>query len=179
MERVADLAFKLLELLLVILLAGMALMVFGNVALRYLFNSGITVSEELSRYFFVWLTFIGAVVTFREGAHLGVETLVRRFGRPGRLICMAASDLLILGCCAVFFIGTWQQAGINYTNISPVTGLNMLFVYGIGFFTGGAIGLMVALRLLRIAFGQVTEAEIAAFAGELTEEAAAIRSRTE
>ena len=47
---------KLLELLLVLLLAAMVVMVFGNVVLRYAFNSGITVSEELSRWAFVWMT---------------------------------------------------------------------------------------------------------------------------
>src|SRR3546814_18358001 len=83
--------FSLLEALLVALLFGMVVMVFGNVVLRYGFNSGLTVSEELSRYFFVWLTFVGAVVTFHENAHLGVETLVRRFGPRGRLICMVLS----------------------------------------------------------------------------------------
>ena len=34
----------------VLLLAAMVVMVFGNVVLRYLFDTGIDVSEELSRY---------------------------------------------------------------------------------------------------------------------------------
>ena len=64
-------------------------MVFGNVVLRYAFNSGIAVSEELSRFFFVWLTFIGAIVAMRDGAHLGMDTLgraaaaARQDGLPG------------------------------------------------------------------------------------------------
>ena len=45
---------------------------------------GIDVSEEMSRYFFVWLTFIGAVVVMREHLHLGVDMLVGKFGRTGR-----------------------------------------------------------------------------------------------
>ncbi len=49
----------------------MVVLVFGNVVLRYAFNSGITVSEELSRWLFVWLTFVGAVVALRDHAHLG------------------------------------------------------------------------------------------------------------
>jgi len=178
MSRATDLVFKALEVLLVILLAGMVVMVFGNVVLRYLFNSGILVSEELSRYFFVWLTFIGAVVTFREGAHLGVETLVHRLSRPGQVVAMALSDALVLLCCAVFFYGTWRQAGINLSNVSPVTGLNMIFVYGIGFFTSAGIGLLVAVRLVRIVTGRITEGEIAAFTGDLPE-AVAIRGRAE
>ncbi|MEO5883317.1 MAG: TRAP transporter small permease subunit, partial [Caldimonas sp.] len=44
------------------MLATMVVLVFGNVVLRYGFNSGITASEELSRFLFVWLTFMGAVV---------------------------------------------------------------------------------------------------------------------
>ena len=102
MSRVIAIFFKGLEGLLVLLLAAMVVMVFGNVVLRYLFDTGIDVSEELSRFFFVWLTFIGAVVVGRENAHLGVETLVARLGDNGRKVCMVLSDLFIIGCCAVF-----------------------------------------------------------------------------
>jgi TRAP-type transport system small permease protein len=167
-----------LEVLLVILLAGMAIMVFGNVVLRYGFNSGILVSEEMSRYFFVWLTFIGAVVTFRENAHLGVESLVQRFGRNGRLICMVLSDVIILLCMAAFFWGTWKQYPINASMTAPVVGISMNWIYGIGFFTAIGIGGLVIIRLLRTVTGRITEDEINAFAGEGAE-AAAIRERAE
>jgi TRAP-type C4-dicarboxylate transport system permease small subunit len=167
-----------LEVLLVILLAGMAIMVFGNVVLRYGFNSGILVSEEMSRYFFVWLTFIGAVVTFRENAHLGVESLVQRFGRNGRLICMVLSDIIILLCMAAFFWGTWKQYPINASMTAPVVGISMNWIYGIGFFTAIGIGGLVIIRLLRTITGRITEDEINAFAGEGAE-AAAIRERAE
>lgn len=166
MARGIDYLFRGLEVLLVALLAGMAIMVFGNVVLRYGFNSGILVSEEMARYFFVWLTFIGAVVTFRENAHLGVETLVQRFGRGSRLLCMVLSDLIILLCMAVFFWGTWKQYPINASMTAPVIGIRMNWIYGIGFFTSVGIGLMVCIRLLRAATGRVSEEEIRAFAGE-------------
>lgn len=81
MQKVIDTFYRFLEWLLIFFLAAMAVMVFLNVVLRYGFNSGLNVSDELSRYFFVWLTFIGAVVAFREHAHVGVETLVMLFGR--------------------------------------------------------------------------------------------------
>ena len=178
MGRAVDTAFRALEVLLVLLLFGMVIMVFGNVVLRYGFNSGIVVSEELSRYFFVWLTFIGAVVTFRENAHLGVETLVQRFGRSGRLICMVASDLIILLCMAVFFWGTWKQHPINASMTAAVVGIPMSWIYGIGFFTSLGIGALVSVRLFRALTGLVTEEEIAAFAGEGAA-AAAVRERAE
>jgi hypothetical protein len=57
----------------------MVLMVFGNVVLRYGFNSGITVGGAL-RWLFVWMTFLGAIVAVRH-AHLGTDALVARL--PG------------------------------------------------------------------------------------------------
>jgi len=138
---------------LVFLLAAIVVMVFGNVALRYGFNSGITISEELSRYFFVWLTFIGTVVTFRENGHLGVDILVQKLPQAGRFACVVLSDLIILLCCAIFFWGTWIQAPINATMQSPVIGISMLWIFGIGYFTSVGVALITIVRLLRALVG--------------------------
>ena len=166
MQKAIDLFYKALEILLVIMIAAMAVMVFANVVLRYAFNSGLNVSEELSRYFFVWITFVGAVVAFREHGHLGVETLVAHFGRKGRVICMILSNIVIIACSAIFFWGTWKQYPINASMVAPVTGISMAWVYGIGFFTGAGCTIIALERLLRLFTGRVTEEEIAAFAGE-------------
>lgn len=166
MQKLNDLFYKFLEILLILLLAGMALMVFGNVVLRYGFNQGINVSDEMSRYFFVWLTFIGAVVAFREHSHLGVESLVAMLGRKGRIACMILTNMVIILCSAIFFWGTWVQLPINSSMVAPVTGLSMAWVYGIGFFTGAGCALISLERLFRLLTGRVTEDEIAAFTGE-------------
>nr|WP_245181508.1 TRAP transporter small permease [Sinorhizobium mexicanum] len=158
-------------------MSGMAIMVFVNVVMRYAMNSGLTVSDELARYFFVWVTFIGAVVTFREHGHLGVETLVAVLGRKGRIVCMILSNLVIIGCSAIFFWGTWKQLPINWSMKAPVTGLSMGFVYGIGFFSGAGCVIIALERLVRLLTGRVTQEEIEAFAGEnLTLEQMAERS---
>src|SRR5262249_17842444 len=153
-------------------------MVLGNVVLRWIGDAfgavgavsplpgGILISEEMSRFFFVWLTFIGAVVVMREGAHLGVDALVKAMGPSGRLMLMVLSDSLILLGCILFFWGTWKQAGVNATNVAPVSGLNMLWVFGVGFFTAGGIGLMVLLRLVRALMGKLMPGELSLFAGE-------------
>ncbi|WP_426232970.1 TRAP transporter small permease [Pararhizobium sp. DWP3-4] len=166
MQKATDLFFRFLELLLILLLSGMAIMVFVNVIMRYGFNSGINVSEELSRYFFVWLTFIGAVVAFREHSHLGIETLVMFLSRRGRIICMSLSNLVIILCSAIFFWGTWKQFPINASMAAPVTGMSMIWVYGVGLFTGAGMAIIAIERLFRLLTGRVTDEEIAAFAGE-------------
>jgi TRAP-type transport system small permease protein len=162
--------FKALEFLLVFLLAAMVLMVFGNVIMRWFLDDGIQISEEMSRFCYVWLTFIGAVVVARENAHLGVDAFVGALGPRGRLICMVLSDLLVLFCCAVFFWGTWRQAPLHATNVAPVTGMNMFLVFGVGFFTAGGIGWMTFLRLVRTATGTLRPGELDTFAGQFSEE---------
>lgn len=162
--------FRAVEGLLVVLLVGMVAMVFGNVMLRWFFDAGIQFSEEMSRFFFVWLTFVGAVVVMREKAHLGVDALVRVLGQRGQFVCMVASDLLVLACCALFFWGTWKQAPLNYTNLAPVTGINMLWVFGVGFFSSIGIGLMVLARLVRALTGHLRPGELDEFAGTASNE---------
>ncbi len=165
MRRLVDLMFRLLDVVLILLLGGMAVMVFINVVMRYTMNSGIPVSEEMSRFFFVWLTYIGAVVAHRHNLHMGMETLVARFGRKGRMVMMGMSDLLIIGCSLVLLIGTWKQLPINITMKAPVSGLPMAWVYGTGLFTAACFILMTGERFIRLLRGGITEAELAAFAG--------------
>lgn len=165
-DRIVAGVKRLLEWTLIALLAGMAAMVFLNVVLRYGFNSGITWSEEMSRYFFVWLTFIGAVLTFAEHAHIGVETLVRRFGRRGRLVFMAISNAIILLCAVILLWGTWLQHDINASMTAAVVELSMIWVFGVGYFTGAGLSLIAGIRLWRILTGSTTDEEVAHFAGE-------------
>ncbi|MBV2143385.1 TRAP transporter small permease [Falsochrobactrum sp. TDYN1] len=166
MKKAVDLFYGFIGALLVFCLAAMAAMVFLNVVLRYAANSGLNVSDELSRYFFIWVSFLGAVLTFRENGHLGIETLVARFSRSGRIFCMILTNLVILLCSGIFFWGTWKQSGINASMHAPVTGLPMIYVYGIGLFTGGGIFIIALERLIRLLTGRVTDDEIAHFAGE-------------
>jgi TRAP-type C4-dicarboxylate transport system permease small subunit len=159
-QRLVNRAFQGIEALLAALLLGMVLMVFGNVVLRYAFNSGIGVSEEMSRIFFVWLTFIGAIVAMRDGTHLGMDNVVRKLSRRGKLACLTACQLMILLCCGMLFWGTWRQHEINATNMAPVTGMSMIWVFGVGYLTSGAITVHALHRLWRIASGQIRDDEL-------------------
>ncbi len=160
MKGIVDGFFKAVEFVLALCLLAMVVMIFGNVVLRYVFNSGITVSEEMSRFVFVWLTFIGAVVAMRDGSHLGIDSLISRLSRRGKIVCLVLSEMLMLMCCVLFFWGTWLQHEVNATNVAPVTGLNMIWVYGMGYVTSVGIGLLIVNKLWRIASGRITDDEL-------------------
>ena len=160
MQRAIDGFFRLLELLVVVCMAAMVVMVFGNVVLRYGFNSGITVSEELSRYCFIWLTYIGAMVAMRDGAHLGVDTLIKHLPRLGRRACFALSQLLMLFCNVLFFMGTFEMHELQRTNVSPVVGISMIWVYGIGYVVSVVMALINLNKLWRLVTGRVSDEEL-------------------
>ncbi|MGL4280224.1 MAG: TRAP transporter small permease [Albidovulum sp.] len=136
MKVVVELYFKTLRVLVALLLAAMVVLVFGNVVLRYVANSGIPVSEELSRWFFVWLVFLGAIVALRDHAHLGVDSLVRRLPRLGRKGCFALSHAMMIAVSAMFLIGSWHQFLINLGTAATVSGISMGFYYGVGLVFG-------------------------------------------
>lgn len=177
LDRLERAAFGLIDVALALLLAAMFAMVLGNVVLRYGFNSGIVVSEELSRVLFVWLTFLGAVATFRERMHVGVDTLTLALPRAGRLACRILSDAIILACCAVLFQGAWMQAGINATMRAPVTGLPLIWVHGAAFVASAGIGAITLVRLGRILLGRIDAEERAALYAGLPDRDAAQEDR--
>lgn len=147
-ERTIDLFFKLLEAVLVALLAGMTVMVFANVILRYVFNSGLDISEELSRFFFVWLIFIGAIVAMRHHAHMGFDLLVTASSPGMRRVLLFISNGLILFVCWLLLNGAWLQSGITATDRSPVTGLSMIFVFGIVIPSAIGVGSIAIHRMI-------------------------------
>ena len=89
LNRLLNQYCRCLEILISLALALMVVLVFGNVVMRYAFNSGITLSEELSRWLFVWVTFLGAIVAMKDGAHLGSDTLVSKLSVRWQKIFLA------------------------------------------------------------------------------------------
>jgi TRAP-type C4-dicarboxylate transport system permease small subunit len=160
MQKTIDAFFKLLEFLVVACLVAMVIMVFGNVVLRYGFNSGISVSDEMSRYCFIWLTYIGAMVAMREKGHLGVDTLVRRLSLGGKKWCFFLSEVMMLGCNVLFFWGTWKMHDLQVTNISVVVGISMIWIYGIGYVTASVMGIMNLHKLVLLLTGRLSEADL-------------------
>ena len=160
MERLIDGYCRLLEWLMLFALAAMVVLVFGNVVLRYGFNAGITVSEELSRWLFVWMTFLGAIVALKEHGHLGSDMLVSRLGPTGKRVCLVLGQLLMLYCSWLLLKGSWQQSVINLEVEAPVTGWSMAIVYASGVVFAVSTGVLLVRELYRTLTGQLGDDEL-------------------
>ncbi|MBA2672538.1 TRAP transporter small permease [Ramlibacter sp.] len=164
LDKAIDRLCRLFALLMVACLAGMVVMVFGNVVLRYGFNSGITVSEELSRWLFVWMTFLGAVVAVRRHAHLGTDTLVSRLPPAGKKICFVIGHLLMLWLCWLMARGGWQQTVINAGTTSAVMEASMAWFYASGVLFAVLAGVIIAHELFKLLTGRLDDSALVGIA---------------
>jgi TRAP-type transport system small permease protein len=160
MQRWIDGYCRLLEWTIAALLAVMVVLVFGNVVLRYAMNSGITLSEEMSRWLFVWMTFLGAIVALKEHGHLGTDMLVSHLGALGKKVCLVVGQLLMLWATWLLLTGSLQQTRINFEVAAPVTGASVAWFYASGVVFAVSAGLLLLRELWRTVTGQLSEREL-------------------
>jgi len=113
-----------------LLMALLAVVLFIAVIMRYFFNLPLAWSEEVSRYAFVWLSFLGAEMCFRANAHVGVDLLVQTFPASLQNAVRRFGQVL----AGLFLLGL-LVSGISVTlatsdQLSPALGIPMCLVYG-------------------------------------------------
>ncbi|WP_222429714.1 TRAP transporter small permease [Cobetia crustatorum] len=139
---------KALTLLMVLALVAMIALVFVNVVLRYGFNSGISISVELSRFLFVWVTFMGAVTALIRQEHLSVNTFADKLPAACRRVLDRVVTLVMLGCCLMLLKGSFDQTVLNWSNLSPISGIPVGVFYLAGLMAGVLMSLILLWRLL-------------------------------
>ncbi len=145
-------AERLLRWLMVIIIASMALLVFLNVVLRYGFNSSLLITEEIGRYLFVWLTFLGSISAFIRNRHVRVDTFFLRMPATMRRIVLILSDLAMLACCGLILTGGWQLTKANMANYLPVSDIPVAALYFAGIPFSVVVGALLLVRLWRTLF---------------------------
>ncbi|MFS0824633.1 TRAP transporter small permease [Bacillus sp. 1P02SD] len=149
LQKISKICIKILNVSISFSLASMAILVFGNVILRYIFNSGITWSEEMSRFLFVWLVFLGAIACLKDNMHLGVDVVVNALPLKLKKIAFVISNLLVLYILWLLLIGSWKMTVLNMNSTAPATGLPLSFLYGIGVITSVSMAIIIIVRMIQ------------------------------
>ena len=161
-KTLIDLYCRALNVAMVACLALMVVLVFGNVVLRYAFNTGIAISDELSRWLFVWMTFMGAIAAMRDHSHLGTDFLVGRLGPTGKKVCLAVGYLLMLFVCWLLFSGALAQTRINHQTTSAAMEAPVSWFYASGVVFAVSAALLLLNDLWRLLTGQLSDADLVA-----------------
>jgi TRAP-type transport system small permease protein len=110
----------------------MLFVIFGQVITRYFFDWTPEWSEELSRFLFVWVVFLGSALIMGESGHLAVQFLPLKFkDRPfGKFLD------IVINISSYIFIGILFWQGLRMTRVmtfqmSPGMDIPMSYVYAV------------------------------------------------
>ncbi len=159
LARAADWCVRLQTWLMAACLVVMMVLLFGNVAMRYLFNSGINASDEVSRLAFVWMIFLGSVLALRDHQHIGVTMLVERFGPAARRVAHIFCQALVLWVLWLMAEGSWVQTVIGLDTRLPVTAMPLAVFNAAALYAAVAMGLLTLVDLIRVLAGGPLPAE--------------------
>lgn len=85
----------------------MSVATFGNVILRYAFNSPIQWAEEFSRYAFIWVVFLGAAACSKRKLHIAIDSLALLVPPAVRRAMAVLVQLVVLTLMAALTYYGW------------------------------------------------------------------------
>ena len=160
LERLIDGYCRAIGYLIAAMFAVMVVLVFGNVVMRYAFIPGFTISEELSRWLFVWLTFSRCRGALRSNSHLGTD-MPRWSSRPHRQANLHGHRARVDAVLPVASVqGSYEQTMINRTSTSAVMEVSMAWFYLAGMVMAVLGPLIVLSDLWRLFTGKLDEAHL-------------------
>lgn len=136
-----------LNILLGVFISVMFLLLFLNIVLRYAFNSGIPWAEEMSRFLFVWITFLGAIVALNENQHLGISALIRRCPRTLKKILYLVSSAIVIYLLYMCLVGGWRMTLLGLHNYASTSGIPLAWMWGVGVVSFGAMLIITVYKL--------------------------------
>jgi len=128
-SAVAQVALRICAWLVVAVSGLMIAITFAQVLFRYIFASPLTWSEELARYCFVWIVYLGAPIALHRGLHIGVDNLTIHLSKKSQRILEAINDAIALALVVLVVFASIEVLQANRLQFSPAIGLQMALVY--------------------------------------------------
>lgn len=129
------------RMLCVIILSVMVVIVFVNAFLRYAFHSGFIATEEILRYLFIYLTFLGVVEVAHGRGHIAVTILSDAIKGRARTALHIFGYVLMIYALYVLIDGSIMYYEDSATSVGQVTGLPYRVIIACLIF--GAAGVLV------------------------------------
>lgn len=128
-KRIHLVVINILTKFLVILSMAITGIVFLNVLSRYIFKISLPWSEELARFMFVWLTFVGAVIANANFEHMRLDFVVEKFPKKIGKIVESLSYILVIVLLIVLFFGSLKYTQSQWDWKSSALGVRHGVVY--------------------------------------------------
>lgn len=146
LRKLLDRIWLLVNIVLFAAMTVMIVLVFTNVVLRYGFSSSLLASAEISRFLFVWVIMLGAVLCLRDGMHLDLRIIDSLLPAGANWVLRRLVNAVIFVASAMLFLGSVRQTISNWPNASPISGIPVGVLYLAGAVAGAMMALMAAYR---------------------------------
>lgn len=134
----------------------MVIVTLSQVIFRYVLTAPLPWSEELARYCFVWIVFLGGAIGLSRGIHLGVDLFVNLLPDPVRRAVDILTSVLIAAFAATVIYASLPVLNMNMFQRSPALGVQMSWIYMAIPISMGLIFLICAERVIKdLVFGQL------------------------
>ena len=171
MKPIRDFLVKLLELFLIVSFAVLTLDVLWGVFSRYVLGEQSRWTEELAIYLLIWVSLLGASLTYEEKGHLGVDYFVGKLHPDAQKIGAIFIELVVLFFAGFGLLyGGWILVSetLAANQISPALGVKVGYLYAAAPISGVFFVLFSLEHLLLIFTGQDhEEAEVAEKGGDI------------
>ena len=107
----------------------MVIVTLAQVVFRYVIAAPLPWSEELARYCFVWIVFLGGAIGLSRGIHLGVDLFVNMLPEPVQRGLDALTSALIACFAATVIYASFPVINMNMLQRSPALGVQMSWIY--------------------------------------------------
>ena len=113
----------------IFILWGTVVVVMVQVLSRYIFKSPVMWTEEVARFAFIWLVFLGVAITERQNAHFRVTFLVEKAPPRLRYALWGVVELGIFLTLGLLFLDALKFTQMGARNISAVLQLRLDYIY--------------------------------------------------
>jgi len=151
---------KIIDVIMMIALGVMSIIVFVNVILRYIFESGISWSVELSQILFLVLVFFGAIQAYKENTHIQVDVLITKLPKVWQKILAVVSNVIVLYILYVLFRGSVQLVDENTVMTTPILGIPQSYIYAMGVILSVLIAILTIIKTVQIFTNKEEEASV-------------------
>ena len=103
--------------LIIIFFAAILITVFVQIASRVIFNDPLMFTEELARYLYLWMVFIGFSYITKKGRNLCLQVVTQKI--KGRKKAVFDIIINIFTIAAFMYIGYWSIEFIDFQWINP------------------------------------------------------------
>ncbi len=150
-SRVMTSFVRFIEFVIGVMLSVILVVAFGEVLSRYVLGHSLVWVAELSRFLFVWLSFLAAAVAFHRRLHFRVVLLLRAIPEPIHPWLDLLMDLMSFAFAAVLLMQSLPVIHRTSAQRSPAMLIPMNYIYLIVPISASLIMVFIALRWLEAA----------------------------